>query len=89
LPVRRGRRIRITGNLVGTPATNTALLAFGTLSASLFGTIGASLLLIRPLIRANGTGNTTSTSSSSSSSSSAISAARWPLSEIHPVLRFP
>ena len=45
--------IRITGNLVGTPATNTALLAFGTLSASLFGTIGASLLLIRPLIQAN------------------------------------
>jgi Na+/H+ antiporter NhaD/arsenite permease-like protein len=45
--------IRITGNLVGTPATNTALLAFGTLSASLFGSIGASLLLIRPLIQAN------------------------------------
>ena len=45
--------IRITGNLVGTPATNTALLAFGTLSASLIGTIGASLLLIRPLIQAN------------------------------------
>src|SRR4029077_224015 len=45
--------IRITGNLVGTPATNTALLAFGTLSASLVGTIGASLLLIRPLLQAN------------------------------------
>jgi Na+/H+ antiporter NhaD/arsenite permease-like protein len=45
--------IRITGNFVGTPATNTALIAFGTLSANLFGTIGASLLLIRPLIQAN------------------------------------
>jgi Na+/H+ antiporter NhaD/arsenite permease-like protein len=45
--------IRVTGNLVGTPATNTALLAFGTLSASLVGTIGASLLLIRPLLQAN------------------------------------
>lgn len=45
--------IRVTGNLVGTPATNTALIAFGTLSANLFGTIGASLLLIRPLLQAN------------------------------------
>jgi Na+/H+ antiporter NhaD/arsenite permease-like protein len=45
--------IRVTGNLLGTPATNTALIAFGTLSASLFGTIGASLLLIRPLLQAN------------------------------------
>ena len=45
--------IRVTGNLVGAPATNTALLAFGTISASLFGTIGASLLLIRPVIQAN------------------------------------
>jgi Na+/H+ antiporter NhaD/arsenite permease-like protein len=45
--------IRLTGNLIGTPATNTALMTFGTLSASLFGTIGASLLLIRPLLQAN------------------------------------
>ena len=45
--------IRISGNLVGTPATNAGLLAFGTLSASLLGTIGASMLLIRPLIQAN------------------------------------
>jgi Na+/H+ antiporter NhaD/arsenite permease-like protein len=45
--------IRVTGNLVGTPTTNTALLAFGTLAASLFGTTGASMLLIRPLIQAN------------------------------------
>ncbi|MBK5199241.1 MAG: sodium:proton antiporter [Methyloceanibacter sp.] len=45
--------IRVSGNLVGTPATNTAILAFGTLSANLFGTTGASMLLIRPLIQAN------------------------------------
>jgi Na+/H+ antiporter NhaD/arsenite permease-like protein len=45
--------IRVTGNLVGTPATNTALLTFGTFSASLFGAIGASMLLIRPLLQAN------------------------------------
>ncbi len=39
--------------LVGTPATNTALLAAGTLLASLMGTTGASMLLIRPVLRAN------------------------------------
>ncbi|MGH6833450.1 MAG: sodium:proton antiporter, partial [Methyloceanibacter sp.] len=45
--------IRIGGNLVGTPASNTAILAFGTLSASFLGTTGASMILIRPIIRAN------------------------------------
>lgn len=45
--------IRVSGNLVGTPATNTAILAFGTLSASFLGTTGASLVLIRPIIKAN------------------------------------
>jgi len=45
--------IRVSGNLVGTPATNTAILAFGTLSASFLGTTGASMVLIRPIIRAN------------------------------------
>lgn len=45
--------IRVAGNLVGTPATNTAILAFGTLSASFLGTTGASMVLIRPIIRAN------------------------------------
>jgi Na+/H+ antiporter NhaD/arsenite permease-like protein len=45
--------IHVAGNLTGTPATNTALLAFGTMIASLFGTTGASMLLIRPVIRAN------------------------------------
>jgi Na+/H+ antiporter NhaD/arsenite permease-like protein len=45
--------IRVSGNLVGTPATNTAMLAFGTLAANLFGTTGASMVLIRPVISAN------------------------------------
>ncbi len=46
--------IRVGGNLVGTPNTNLALLGLGTLLASLLGTTGAAMLLIRPLIRANG-----------------------------------
>ncbi|AMP13800.1 sodium:proton antiporter [Collimonas pratensis] len=45
--------ICLRGNLHGTPALNTGLLAIGTLLASLMGTTGASMLLIRPLIRAN------------------------------------
>lgn len=45
--------VRITGTLRGTPGTNTVLLAIGTGIASLMGTTGAAMLLIRPLIRAN------------------------------------
>lgn len=45
--------IRVAGNLVGDPGTNTALLLCGTVLASVFGTTGAAMLLIRPLIRAN------------------------------------
>jgi Na+/H+ antiporter NhaD/arsenite permease-like protein len=45
--------VRFTGELVGTPAANTALLAFGTAIASLMGTVGASMLLIHLMIRAN------------------------------------
>ncbi|KWT72717.1 MULTISPECIES: sodium:proton antiporter [unclassified Variovorax] len=45
--------IHIRGNLHGTPGLNTAILAIGALLASLMGTTGASMLLIRPLIRAN------------------------------------
>ncbi|QRG06461.1 sodium:proton antiporter [Xanthobacter dioxanivorans] len=45
--------ILITGNLKGTPSVNTALLGIGTLIASLIGTTGASMVLIRPLLRAN------------------------------------
>ena len=45
--------ILVTGNLRGTPAVNTALLATGTLIASLVGTTGAAMILIRPLLKAN------------------------------------
>ncbi len=45
--------IYIRGNLHGSPALNTAILAIGAVLASFMGTTGASMLLIRPLIRAN------------------------------------
>jgi Na+/H+ antiporter NhaD/arsenite permease-like protein len=45
--------IYVGGNLHGSPAVNTAFLAGGTLLASLIGTTGASIVLIRPLLRAN------------------------------------
>lgn len=45
--------IYIRGNLHGSPALNTGLLAAGAVLASFMGTTGASMLLIRPLIRAN------------------------------------
>ncbi|HYD30195.1 MAG TPA: sodium:proton antiporter [Azospirillaceae bacterium] len=45
--------VRVTGRLAGTPAVNTGLLTIGTLAASLMGTTGAAMLLIRPVIRAN------------------------------------
>jgi Na+/H+ antiporter NhaD/arsenite permease-like protein len=45
--------VHLRGALVGTPRVNTALLAVGVLLANLIGTTGASLLLIRPLLRAN------------------------------------
>lgn len=45
--------VRLKGTLVGTPAVNTAMLAFGTVIASWMGTVGASMLLIHPMIRAN------------------------------------
>jgi Na+/H+ antiporter NhaD/arsenite permease-like protein len=48
-----GGGVLLTGDLVGTPRTNTALLAFGTLIASVMGTTGASIVLIRPVLRAN------------------------------------
>jgi Na+/H+ antiporter NhaD/arsenite permease-like protein len=43
----------LRGTLRGRPATNVALLALGALLANFIGTIGASLLVIRPLLRAN------------------------------------
>ena len=45
--------IYIRGNLHGSPVLNTAILAIGAVLASFMGTTGASMLLIRPLIRAN------------------------------------
>ncbi len=43
----------ITGTLGGRPWSNTAVLAFGTAIASLVGTTGAAMILVRPLMRAN------------------------------------
>lgn len=45
--------IYVRGNLHGSPALNTGLLALGAVLASVMGTTGASMVLIRPLIRAN------------------------------------
>jgi Na+/H+ antiporter NhaD/arsenite permease-like protein len=45
--------ILVTGNLHGSPGVNTSILAIGTVLASLIGTTGASMVLIRPLLRAN------------------------------------
>ncbi len=45
--------VLVTGNLRGNPWTNTALLGIGTAMASVVGTTGAAMILIRPLIRAN------------------------------------
>ncbi|MCE9547222.1 MAG: sodium:proton antiporter [Planctomycetia bacterium] len=45
--------IRIEGDLKAHPLTNTAFLAVGALLASLIGTTGAAMLLIRPLLETN------------------------------------
>jgi Na+/H+ antiporter NhaD/arsenite permease-like protein len=45
--------ILVRGNLRGTPLVNTAILAFGTAIASVVGTTGAAMILIRPLLAAN------------------------------------
>ncbi|MFJ5383129.1 sodium:proton antiporter [Cupriavidus sp. CER94] len=45
--------ICVRGNLHATPRLNTGILALGTVLASLMGTTGAAMLLIRPLLRAN------------------------------------
>ena len=45
--------IVVRGTLAGTPGLNAGLLAVGAVLASLIGTTGASMLLIRPLLRAN------------------------------------
>ena len=45
--------IYVSGSLAGTPAMNTAIMLLGAVLANLIGTTGASVLLIRPLLRAN------------------------------------
>lgn len=45
--------IYIKGTLKGTPAVNATILLIGTLTASVIGTTGASMLLIRPILRSN------------------------------------
>src|SRR5712691_2248592 len=48
-----GGGIYLRGSLRGSPATNCALIAIGTVLASWVGTTGAAMLMIRPLLRAN------------------------------------
>ncbi len=45
--------IYVRGNLHGSPGLNVGLMAIGALLASVMGTTGASMLMVRPLIRAN------------------------------------
>jgi Na+/H+ antiporter NhaD/arsenite permease-like protein len=45
--------ICVRGNLHGSPALNTGMLALGAVLASVMGTTGAAMLMIRPLLRAN------------------------------------
>ena len=45
--------VRVRGRLCGTPLTNTAMLGAGALLASVAGTTGAAMLLVRPVIHAN------------------------------------
>ncbi len=45
--------IYLEGSLAGTPLVNTGFLAAGAILANVIGTTGASMLLIRPLLRAN------------------------------------
>jgi Na+/H+ antiporter NhaD/arsenite permease-like protein len=47
--------ILVTGDIRGTPPVNTLLLGLGTVLASVVGTTGAAMILIRPLLRANAT----------------------------------
>lgn len=45
--------ILLKGDLEGKPSTNTAFLAVGALISNIIGTTGASMLLIRPMLRTN------------------------------------
>ena len=48
-----GGGIHVAGAFRGTPATNALLMVVGTLLASLVGTTGAAMVMIRPLLKAN------------------------------------
>lgn len=45
--------IHIGGKVIGKPSTNVIMLAIGTLLAGWIGTTGASMVMIRPILRAN------------------------------------
>jgi Na+/H+ antiporter NhaD/arsenite permease-like protein len=45
--------IHVRGSLAGTPTSNAVLLALGAVLANVIGTTGASMVLIRPFLRAN------------------------------------
>lgn len=45
--------IYIKGSLAGTPLSNTVLLGIGAILSNFIGTTGASMILIRPMLRAN------------------------------------
>lgn len=45
--------ISFEGDLAGSPQVNVALLAIGTILSSLIGTTGASMLMVRPVIKMN------------------------------------
>ncbi len=45
--------ITLEGDLAGSPRVNTIMLAIGTLLSSCIGTTGASMLLVRPIIKMN------------------------------------
>ncbi len=45
--------VLVSGNIRGTPLVNVGLLLIGALLASVVGTTGASMIMIRPVIRAN------------------------------------
>ncbi|MBI1620885.1 sodium:proton antiporter [Aquamicrobium sp. cd-1] len=45
--------ILVSGNIHGTPMVNSGLLLIGAILASIVGTTGASMIMIRPMIRAN------------------------------------
>lgn len=45
--------ILVAGNIHGTPLVNSGLLLIGAVLASIVGTTGASMIMIRPMIRAN------------------------------------